>query len=262
MQSTTGSRYVVYTCILGNYDVLREPRTAESSVRFICFTDDRKATSKTWELVHLESQGDNTDLNRQLKMNPHLYLPAHDYSLYVDGNIRILGRLDRLFERYSRLTEIAAPRHPTRNCLYEEAAACISAGKGNPARIQGTIAGYARAGFPRHAGLFECGLLFRKSFSTEVIKVMEAWCLEYEKGSRRDQISFPYAAWKCGATIMTLDESPRYSTRLFRLGFHSYESKLPIARKALLYARLNRHNSVMCRAIADAADRIGSIRSK
>jgi len=261
MQASTSSRYVVYTCILGQYDVLREPRTTSPRVRFICFTDDRTAASKAWELVHLDSRGNNTDLNRRVKMNPHLYLPAHDFSLYVDGNIQILGRLDGLFEKYSRLTEIAAPRHPTRNCIYEEAAACIRAGKGDPARLQSTITEYVRAGFPTHSGLYECGLLFRKSFSIEIIRLMEAWYIEYDKSGRRDQISFPYAAWKCGIKVMTLDESPRYSTRLFRLGFHNHESKLPVARKALLYARLNRHNSIMCRAIADAADLIRSTQS-
>jgi len=135
-------------------------------------------------------------------------------------------------------------------------------GKGEPERIREIVADYERAGFPRNAGLFEFHLLFRRTFSADVIRLMELWWSEYQRGGRRDQITFPYSAWRCGVSVAALDESPRYSTRLFRLGYHNSESKLPIAKKALLYARLNRHNSMMCRAIADAADRISSIRSK
>jgi len=256
--STGDPRYVVYTSIFGDYDSLHDPRVPSANVRFMCFTDNRSVRSKAWELVYVAPEGNGTDLNRRLKINPHRYLPAHDYSLYVDGNVRVLGDLGPLFEKYAQITEIAAPRHPARNCLYDEAAACIAGGKGDPARIREIVAGYDRVGFPRDAGLFEFHLLFRRTFSADVIRLMELWWSEYEKGGRRDQITFPYSAWRCGASVAALDESPRYSTRLFRLAFHNTELQLPLLRRTLLYARLNRHNSVACRVIADAADRLAS----
>lgn len=260
--STGDPRYVVYTAIFGNYDSLHDPRVPSPDVRFMCFTDNRSVQSKAWELVYVAPDGNGTDLNRQLKINPHRYLPAHDYSLYVDGNVRILGSLDALFEKYARITEIAAPRHPARSCLYDEAAACIAGGRGDPARIREIVADYQRAGFPRGAGLFECNLLFRRTFSADVIRLMGLWWSEYEKGGGRDQITFPYAAWKCGTTVAALEESPRYSRKLFRLGYHNSELRLPLFRKALLYARLNRHNSVVFGTIADVADRVVSARAK
>jgi hypothetical protein len=201
-------------------------------------------------------------MNRRLKINPHLYLPGHDFSLYIDGNVKILGPVDQLFEKYSKITEIAAPRHPVRNCLYEEAEVCIRNGRGNSAIIRDIVSSYSRAGFPSDAGLFEFHMLFRRTFAPSVVRLMETWWSEYERGAGRDQITFPYAAWRCGTEVTALEESPRYSRKLFRLGYHNAELGLPPLRKALLYARLNRHNSVVLGAIADAADRFAPTRAK
>lgn len=254
--------YVVYTSIFGDYDSLHDPGVPSPNVRFICFTDSRDVRSKVWEVVRVAPNRNSTDMNRRLKINPHLYLPKHDYSLYIDGNVRILGRLEGLFEKYARITEIAAPRHPARNCLYDEAEICVRNGRGDPAMIQEIVSSYRRAGFPSGAGLFEFHMLFRRTFAPSVVRLMETWWSEYERGAGRDQITFPYAAWKCCTTVTALEESPRYSRKLFRLGYHNAEVELPLLRRALLYARLNRHNSAVFGAIANAADRLVPARTK
>lgn len=261
-QSTGDAKYIVYTAIFGDYDSLREPRVLSTNVRFMCFTDNPNVRSNAWEIVHIESAGNCNRLNRQLKLNPHLYLPPHDYSLYVDGNVRIVGYLDGFFGKYARLTEVAAPRHFARNCLYEEAKACIRSGKGDASKIRELMEGYRQDGFPTNAGLFEMNIMFRRTFSDDVIRLMEHWWSEYQKGAGRDQISFPFAAWRSGVPIATLEESPRYTQELFRLEFHNAERRLPFFKKAVLYARLNRQSSFILRTVAEAADRIASIRSK
>ena len=140
-QSTIGSKFVVYTSIFGDYDSLEDPRSASAGIRFICFTDNQNVESRVWEIVRVASNESNTDLNRRLKINPHLYLPAHDYSLYIDGNVKILGRLDGLFDKYLRITEIAAPRHPVRDCLYDEAAGLHPQWQGRPGQDPGDCRG-------------------------------------------------------------------------------------------------------------------------
>jgi len=255
-QSKYDAKYIVYTAIFGDYDSLREPRSASTNVRFICFTDNPNLSSKAWEIVHIEPAGDSNRLNRQLKLNPHLYLPPHDYSLYIDGNVRIVGCLDGFFDKYAQLTELAAPRHFARSCLYEEAEACIRSGKGDAAKIRELMAGYREEGFPTNAGLFEMGILFRRTFSADIIRLMEHWWFEYQKGAGRDQISFPFVAWRTGVPIAALEESPRYTQEFFRLEFHNAEMQLPLLKKALLYARLNRQSSLFLRKVAEAADRI------
>ena len=257
-QSISDPIYVVYTAIFGGYDSLHDPRVPSPNVRFICFTDSRDVRSKVWKVIYVAPNRNSTDMNRRLKINPHLYLPAHDYSLYVDGNVRILERLEGLFEKYARITEIAVPRHPARNCLYDEAEICVRNRRGDPAMIQEIVSSYRRAGFPSGAGLFECNMLLRRTFAPSVVRLMETWWSEYERGAGRDQITFPYAAWKCCTTVTALEESPRYSRKLFRLGYHNAELELPLLRRALLYARLNRHSSRACRMLADAADRLAT----
>jgi hypothetical protein len=255
------ARRIVYTAIFGGYDTLQGIGQPSPGVRYICFTDDRTLRDGRWEIVHVDRDGDGTDLNRHIKINPHLYLPDHDYSLYVDGNVQILRDVGPLFEKYSALGIIAAPRHPLRTCLYDEARACIAAGKGDADRISEIVCGYEAAGFPRRSGLHEFHLLFRETYSPDVIRLMETWWREYERGGGRDQITFPYSAWRCAVPVNDLEESPRYSTRNFRLGYHNWEQRLPLHRRLLLYARINRHNSRLWQAVADTADGLVARRS-
>jgi len=259
-QTTRDIKYIVYTAIFGDYDFLREPRVPSTNVRFLCFTDNPNTRCKAWEIVHIEPTGDSNRKNRDLKLNPHLYLPPHEYSLYVDGNVRIVGCLDGFFDKYASRTEFAAPRHFARNCIYDEAEACIRSGKGDASKIRNLMAAYRQEGFPTNAGLFEMGILFRRTFSPGVIRLMEHLWREYQKGAERDQISFPFVAWRAGIPVTTLDESPRCTDELFRLELHNAEQQLPFLKKALLYARLNRQSSLF-RMIAEAADRIASVRS-
>ena len=36
----------------------------------------------------------NKDKNRFIKMNPTKFLPEHEISIYIDGNIEIIGNFD------------------------------------------------------------------------------------------------------------------------------------------------------------------------
>ena len=44
--------------------------------------------------------------------------------------------------------------------------------------------------------LLSSGVLYRRHTDSEVIKVMEDWWVEIKRGSKRDQLSFNYSAWK------------------------------------------------------------------
>jgi hypothetical protein len=55
---------------------------------------------------------------------------------------------------------------------------------------------YISHGYPKGNGLLSSGLLYRRHNDYEVIKVMEDWWSEIKYGSRRDQLSFNYSAWK------------------------------------------------------------------
>jgi hypothetical protein len=93
---------------------------------------------------------------------------------------------------------MALPPHPNRNCVYDEADACIEAGKGDRGEIREQMQRYRCRGFPKGAGLPENSVLLRRHHAPAVENTMETWWAEFRRGSSRDQLSFVYAAWETG----------------------------------------------------------------
>ena len=59
--------------------------------------------------------------------------------------------------------------------------------------------------YPKNNGLWANGVLIRKHNDPDIIKMNEMWWQEIQNGSRRDQLSAPYVAWKCGLTPDYID---------------------------------------------------------
>jgi hypothetical protein len=255
-----GAGLVVYTAIFGEYDELVDPKVISEGVRYICFTDNPQLTSKVWEICFADSDSSPGDSNRKIKLLPHRFLPPHEYSLYIDGNVEIIGEVATLMRHYASLTKIGAPIHPFRQCVYEEARACIQSNKGNADKIREVMDRYRFIGCPANLPMFEMHIIFRKTHDREIISLMEAWWNEYSHGPMRDQISFPYVVWRSGLVVTPFVESPRYSTRIFRFRFHNHERNLSPLRRFVLGCRLNQHNSYGCRLVANLADLASKVR--
>lgn len=230
-------RRVVYTVIIGNYDLLREVREVDPSVDYICITDNTELTSKTWKLVAVDQNFSalRSDMkNRLYKMFPNRFFPDYEESLYVDGNIEIMASVSSLFDTYLAEGDIAIPRHPLRTCLYDEAEACRAGGKGNAETILDQVKFYREQGFPEKAGLFENNVLLRRHNRTFVTALMEAWWQQFQLFSQRDQISLQYCVWKLGGSIVPLLEGPRETSKYLRLRLHCKEMALPLVKRLYL----------------------------
>ena len=86
---------------------------------------------------------------------------------------------------------------------YDEAAHCIQlTNKGNfkddPEIINKQTQAYIAEGLPVQSGLWGCQYILRKHNHPDCIKLSELWWEQIKKHSKRDQISFPYCAWKTG----------------------------------------------------------------
>ena len=46
----------VYTCITGSYDKVCEIKVKEAGVDYYLFTNNKKITSKTWNVVYVEDK--------------------------------------------------------------------------------------------------------------------------------------------------------------------------------------------------------------
>ena len=86
---------VVYTVITNGYDTLMDVEP-EEGVRYVCFTDDEALKSNTWEIKPLPGLVTTIPQNKKqriLKIMAHLIFPEEDVSVYIDGNIKIVGKI-------------------------------------------------------------------------------------------------------------------------------------------------------------------------
>lgn len=201
------NKIVVYTAIMGEYEPLRKPSYVSKNVDYLCFTDNKKLTSKFWTPVVIEeSPLDPTRKARQLKIKGHPMLEKYDYTVWIDGNMDLIGDVTALIARHFLATEKREPKsaaslmvcfkHPSRDCVYEEAEACIRYQRDSAEAIRKQAAKYKSAGYPNHHGMIESNVLIRKNKSPKLKRVMEDWWQEVVTESRRDQMSFNYVAWK------------------------------------------------------------------
>jgi len=196
----------VYTCITGDYDELKEPAIVTPGWDYICFTDNKSLKSPLWKIRPLDRAEDSCRLARRVKCLAHEYLKEYALTVWVDGKLRIKCDLDSLMRRYyDGVAPMALFRHPDRACIYEEAEACKALGKDDPAVIDQQMERLRSAGFPPGLGLVETSMLIRDNMSPEVRRACEEWWREIRHGSRRDQLSFNYVAWRLGFKFKEID---------------------------------------------------------
>lgn len=217
-------RMVVYTAISGHYDRLSEPKYFNSNFDYICFSDNKKLKSKYWKIIEFPNCEDNlVMLNKMVKLLPHKYLSEYEYSIYMDGNFDIIGNLDELIAKFLRTNQIAFFAHLGRNCIYEEAKACIHHKKYNrDVRdvIEKQMEKYKGLDYPVNNGLIAGGIIVRKHNHPDVIHAMEDWWDELNIHSKRDQLSFNYVSWKNGLKYGIIEGSITDNS-FFRIRAHN-----------------------------------------
>ena len=182
----------LFTAIIGGYDTLKEPEVITPGWNYVCFSD-RPQASKVWDVKLIVPKWGSILSSREIKIRHHLYLPS-GVSVWADASMTVRGNLDELLERYHHCA-FSISRHPDRDCLYEEARACIALGKDNADVINSQVYGYRLDGFPKRAGLVASGVIIR---SSPHITFENAWWEEVRIKSCRDQLSFPVIARSTG----------------------------------------------------------------
>jgi hypothetical protein len=200
------TRFCVYTGITDAYDGLKpQPPQALSGCRQVAFLDERSQQAhggrhRGWEVRRLERLDRDPHRDaRFAKINAHLALPDADFSLWIDASIGIVCPfpLPRLAELFLRDADLCVFRHHARRSIYEEAAACRAAGLDQTSTIDAQVVRYREEGLPENSGLIEAPILLRRH-TPDMQALDEAWWSEVVRGSRRDQLSFNYVAWKLG----------------------------------------------------------------
>lgn len=193
---------IIYTVSTGGKDSISEDINTKGA-KAVCFTDDPTMKSEKWEIRIIPNLfKDVRRDSRMVKMLPHIYFPEAKYSLYLDGNIICKVPLQRLIDEWLEDTDIAVFKHHTRDCLFDEADECIRLELDTREAIESHKMRYK--GFPKHKGLYQCGVILRRH-TAKIKRLNEMWWSEYCVGCKRDQVSFPYCLEKEGVAINAID---------------------------------------------------------
>ncbi len=128
-----------------------------------------------------------------------IYRPPEraEFSIYMDGNIGIKRPCCEIHdwaENILKDADIAICRHADRKCSYVEIEACLGRGKIDKRQAEVAHKYMSAAGHPKDFGLWECGIIVRRSAVPWVQDLQRKWwghilC----SGVHRDQLWLPMA---------------------------------------------------------------------
>lgn len=215
---------VIYTGAFGkDYGLI--PQKKIKGVDFFCFTDDKNKVKSPWKPIELKNDNDDEGRkNRHPKILPHLYFKEYEISIYIDNNYLIVGDIHKMLHDLGDF-KMAIFDHnqcdDQRNCVYDEYEALIRIGKergwykDNVETMTNQIEFLKSEKYPKQNGLIFSAVLVRKHNDSEVIKVMENWWKIVSTMSKRDQLSFDYAAWKNNFTPTIINGDLRRGNPFF-----------------------------------------------
>ena len=194
-------KVAIYTCITGNYDEVEEPLIKEDGCDYFLFTNNKNIKSDNWKIMpipeEIANMGNNAKVNRYIKMHPKELFDEYDYSIYIDGNIKLVSTISQFVKQVSEKTGLAIHRHCTNECIYNEVKDCRAYGKGNYSKLKKQVKRYKKEGFPKDYGMLECNVLVSDLKNNNSKRIFDEWWNEYlSSESMRDQIALPYVLWK------------------------------------------------------------------
>lgn len=175
---------MIYTAITGNKDYPRED--------VLCFGSYDKFKDPC--------------LNAKIyKVLPHLFL-NDEWTVWIDGNLHLKVE-ERELINLTDGHDIAVFTHPYRPDIYSEAKEIKRLGLDNKDIVNAQIKRYG----DNVKGLGACYLIIRKN-TPEINRLNEKWWAEICRGSRRDQISFPYVF---GDVVKYIDYQDPFDNKYF-----------------------------------------------
>ncbi len=195
---------VIYTCITNDYDEVREPKYISDRCDYFLISDKRAEVDSVYKWLDIKSllPEDIVDpiyQNRYCKINAHKIFPQYRYSVYIDGNITIVGDIAENVEKLKR-ARVGVPCENYTSNIYQYALRCAKMGADYQEKFMNQMESYWLQGLPENYGSFYCGILVREHNNPTCVKLMEEWWQEFTVFAKRDQTSFPYVLWKNGFT--------------------------------------------------------------
>ena len=214
------SNIIIYSAVTSSYDMVFKPKIRTENVQYILFSDDPKKI-KGWDVRPITNTAKMGGLltNRWYKFFPHEVFKEAEYSIYVDGNIRIIGDLGLLIQEFKESrAALGVFRHPDRTNIIDEADACIEFGKfddRDKKLVKDQLKVYSELGLPLDQKLTDNGVIFRWHKHPKLPGAMSLCWEQLQSFTKRDQISLPYVVWENNLLVKKWDWSIREKNEYF-----------------------------------------------
>lgn len=199
----------VYTCITGSYDNIHEIENKEKDIDYLLFTNNKEIKSDTWDIIYVEDNNlDNQRLSRKIKMLGNDIIDKnYDISVWIDASVTFRKNIGEFVSKYfdSDKAPFSAFVHHARNCIYEEAQACLKYNKDTKENVDNHIEFLRKEKFPPNMGLYEMTVFIKEHNNKKVRETMRLWFDMVCNHSKRDQLSFVYCIWKTGMKINPIE---------------------------------------------------------
>lgn len=202
----TNNKIVVYSCVTGNYEKLIKHKDLEKNIKYIFFTESYENVPDGWIMQPINGLDNfsNKDKNRYVKFHPSEFLPTHDISIYIDGNIEITKNVSHLISKISKIDkDLFLYRHYERECIYDEGNQCIEDSLDWFWKIKKQMKRYRKESYPKNRGLFENNIIISKNNKNSRKLLHNCW-EEYVSEAKRDQLALNYCSWKLKVPIYDL----------------------------------------------------------
>ena len=220
---------IIYTSVFGGYDDPTEQKLP-NGWDWKCFSEENSLSLYT----------DNTRNAKRFKVLPHRYLQDYEYSIFIDGNMKVVGNVNELVDKYLSDSNVAFFSHAqnaldSRNCIYDEGRVILETGernyklnpergkftyKDNPTIITNQMERYMNMHYPKDNGLITGMVILRRHNEQDCIDTMEDWWTEIKYNSKRDQLSFNYIAWKNKLKFSYIQGDSRDNKYFLNMGKH------------------------------------------
>lgn len=199
MIDTSGNskKFVVFGAVIGGYDNILQPCVIDERFDYILFSDSHaEGIDGIWQIRRINYiNQEQPKIARYVKTHPEDLLSEYDASLWLDANIRITGH--EIYERFIELFEcgtlIASVKHTAYDCVFNEMFSVLDFQYENERTVLNWGHYLRSINFPKHAGLFETGLLYRRHSTKEIMRFDSTWWDYIDLFSKRDQLSFTVA---------------------------------------------------------------------
>ncbi len=202
-------KIAVFTCIVGDYDDYIEPIKIEEDCDYYLITDKKKDSFSRFHNLNIISISDvincdgmtYVDQNRYCKMHGYKLFEDYDYSLYLDGNIRIIGSVRKLLDYIGDCGLIMFEHRFAKN-PYSDLVYTSLIGKITREDSIDIADFFLKKGIGVNEGYAECGVMLYENANIKMRTIMNEWFELYSNGLvKRDQIYLPLATGKFGVSM-------------------------------------------------------------